>query len=140
MKIDIAKLSQDRELEFLDEWDSKKSELDAPGLNYKTPLKIRVQARKESGLAIAEVSTSARALMTCARCFKEFEVSLDKSFRLVYSLDLAQKVIPLDDDIREELILNYPQKILCQQDCQGLCPRCGTDLNENNCDCIGKKG
>ena len=135
MKIDTSKLSEDRELEFCDEWDSKKSELDAPGLNFKTPLKIRVQARKESGLAIAEVSTSARALMTCARCFKEFEVPLDKSFRLVYSLDLAQKEIPLDDDIREELILNYPQKILCQQDCQGLCLRCGVDLNSEKCKC-----
>ena len=106
MKIDTSKLSEDRELEFCDEWDSKKSELDAPGLNFKTPLKIRVQARKESGLAIAQVLTSARALMTCARGFKEFEVPLDKSFRLVYSLDLARKDIPLDDDIREELIVN----------------------------------
>ena len=135
MKIDIAKLSEDREIEFLEAWDARKYDLDVPGLIYETPLKIRVLVKKESGLAIAKIAVSAKTRWTCSRCFKEFETSFDKTFRLVYSLDLVQKVISLDDDIREELILNYLPKILCQPDCRGLCPRCGADLNESVCKC-----
>ena len=55
--------------------------------------------------------------------------------RELYPLDPGRKIFPVDGNIREELILTYPQKILCKLDCKGLCIRCGADLNENKCKC-----
>jgi uncharacterized protein len=37
--------------------------------------------------------------------------------------------------IREELILAVPEYVLCREECRGLCPRCGKDLNEGPCAC-----
>ncbi|HXF96549.1 MAG TPA: DUF177 domain-containing protein [Gemmatimonadales bacterium] len=37
--------------------------------------------------------------------------------------------------VREELILALPQYVLCREDCRGLCPRCGKDLNAGPCGC-----
>jgi uncharacterized protein len=37
--------------------------------------------------------------------------------------------------VREELILALPQYVLCREDCRGLCPRCGKDLNSGPCGC-----
>ena len=34
-----------------------------------------------------------------------------------------------------DIILALPSKFLCKQDCRGLCPRCGKDLNDGDCDC-----
>jgi uncharacterized protein len=37
--------------------------------------------------------------------------------------------------IREQMILALPTRPLCQEDCRGLCPRCGANLNERDCGC-----
>ena len=44
------------------------------------------------------------------------------------TLDLA----PL---VTEDILLELPTRILCREDCKGLCPKCGTNLNESTCDC-----
>lgn len=135
LKIDVAKLSEREELVWRDEWDPQAWDLETAGLVYKSPLTIEVRAKRDSGLAVLQIFMKAEAFWTCDRCFKGFSTPLEKVFRIAYPLDLAQKVIPLDDDIREELLLSYPVKILCQKDCQGLCNKCGADLNKGKCKC-----
>lgn len=41
----------------------------------------------------------------------------------------------LDELIREDILLSLPTKILCREDCKGLCLYCGANLNEEKCDC-----
>ena len=41
----------------------------------------------------------------------------------------------VDDLVEEDLILDQPSKVLCSEECRGLCPMCGKDLNEGSCDC-----
>ena len=41
----------------------------------------------------------------------------------------------LDEIIREQLILNMDMTVLCREDCKGLCPKCGRNLNEGDCGC-----
>jgi len=43
--------------------------------------------------------------------------------------------IDLDDVVLENLLVSLPLKPLCQEDCRGLCPQCGQDLNDGECDC-----
>lgn len=67
------------------------------------------------------------------------------------SLEMAQ--YPLDDigigyypdeyidmsgDFRESLLLELPTKVVCSEDCKGLCPQCGQDLNEEKCNCCSE--
>jgi len=40
-----------------------------------------------------------------------------------------------DEDLREVLLVEAPDVLLCREDCHGLCPRCGADLNEGLCSC-----
>jgi len=44
--------------------------------------------------------------------------------------------IDLDETIREQLLLELPMKRVCRPDCRGLCPRCGTNLNQSSCACV----
>ena len=54
---------------------------------------------------------------------------LDEQFYVSgYNLDVDQQV-------GNELTLNLPMKILCSEDCRGICNRCGTNLNRGTCDC-----
>jgi len=49
-------------------------------------------------------------------------------------------VIDLDSLVIEQIFLALPVKILCSDRCRGLCPHCGTNLNEESCDCERKTG
>ncbi|MFH1691491.1 MAG: DUF177 domain-containing protein [Candidatus Omnitrophota bacterium] len=139
MKIQLARLSDGQEVDFFQEWDPKKLEIDIEGLEFKGLLNIKVFAKRDSGIVNVHVHIGAPVELTCARCLDKFDGFCDKSFRLIYSVDLAKEDIVLDDNIRQELILSYPQKILCRHDCRGLCSRCGSNLNRSVCKCKTKE-
>ena len=44
-------------------------------------------------------------------------------------------IINLSNDVRDYMILSIPMKRLCKEDCKGLCVKCGSDLNEKQCEC-----
>lgn len=46
--------------------------------------------------------------------------------------------LEFDDIVISDVILSYPQKFLCRDDCRGLCPHCGKNLNEGECGCESK--
>lgn len=93
--------------------------------------------------------------LTCTRCLKEFEqnlrVSLDERFNptvdIVTGLPLPpieeEDVFPINDHheidlteaIRQRIWLEVPMVTLCKEECAGLCPQCGKDLNEGPCGC-----
>lgn len=47
--------------------------------------------------------------------------------------------IDLDELIREQILLALPVRLLCQEECKGLCPECGSDLNHTACQCEEKQ-
>jgi uncharacterized protein len=57
-----------------------------------------------------------------------------------------EEIYPIDDDdidlgplVRDALVLELPMAPLCRQDCAGLCPRCGANLNEGACGCVAPR-
>lgn len=53
----------------------------------------------------------------------------------VYVLDERSRRIDLRPAVREEWLLNVPSFAECREDCRGICPTCGKDLNEGPCEC-----
>jgi uncharacterized protein len=47
----------------------------------------------------------------------------------------GQTVIDMADDVRQTVLLAVPLKNVCREDCRGLCPQCGRNLNDGACDC-----
>lgn len=47
----------------------------------------------------------------------------------------AKHILDLDDALYQNVCLSIPMKILCKDNCAGICPTCGKNLNEGNCDC-----
>lgn len=43
--------------------------------------------------------------------------------------------LDVDEELREDLILEFPMRILCSEDCPGLCPKCGKPLRDGDCGC-----
>ena len=93
--------------------------------------------------------------LSCNRCLKEFELPMHVNFEelfyptvdVVSGLPLApfdeDEIFPIDarhqvdltEAIRQNLLLNLPMMVVCQEDCKGLCPQCGQNLNLGSCEC-----
>ena len=52
---------------------------------------------------------------------------------------LQNGMLDIDDSVREALILSFPMRLLCDEDCPGLCPKCGKNLNRGACGCSQKE-
>ena len=52
---------------------------------------------------------------------------------------LQNGMLDIDDSVREALILTFPMRLLCEEDCPGLCPKCGKSLKEGSCGCSTKE-
>jgi uncharacterized protein len=104
-----------------------------------------------SGEVIVRGAVRGRLARDCRRCLTPVIQELETEVTMVFSPsdDLAEDdgeirlIDPSDIDIdlgpplREELILTIPRYAECRQDCRGLCPRCGVNLNLEECDCTG---
>jgi uncharacterized protein len=52
---------------------------------------------------------------------------------------LQNGMLDIDDSVREALILTFPMRLLCDEDCLGLCPKCGKPRREGECGCTTKE-
>lgn len=48
-------------------------------------------------------------------------------------------MLDVDEELREELMLSFPSKLLCSEDCEGLCPMCGKPKRDGDCGCRKKE-
>lgn len=98
---------------------------------------------------------TAKLEFSCARCLEPVEHEVDKTFDLIYrplgvdrradevSISEAETEIGyyqgegllLEDVLREQVLLATPVRALCREDCKGLCPHCGRNLNQEQCNC-----
>ncbi len=108
--------------------------------------RVKGSVKNQTGIVslTAEVSFLIDALCDrCAAPVKE-ENTIDISHILVSQLNdsdndnfflIDSMHFNLDELIREDILLSLPTKILCRDDCKGLCPYCGANLNEKQCGC-----
>lgn len=119
--------------------------------NFHKPIAINATMEKRGGqlYVTAEVKTS--AIFECDRCVEEFEQDLAARYTKYYVFDELEignfsddgvrvlspdtHQLDLTEDMRETVMLSVPLKLLCAENCQGLCPRCGVNLNRSECKC-----
>jgi uncharacterized protein len=95
---------------------------------------------------------------SCSRCLKSYSFPLDKEFEFVLTPDTRSpktkalnpgelglsfysgEEIDLAPLVREQVLLALPTRPLCNEDCRGLCPSCGVDLNDHSCHCAASRG
>jgi uncharacterized protein len=92
---------------------------------------------------------------SCARCLEPVDLPVNRVFDLIYrpqgvdrraaevAISEAETEIGyyqgeglmLEDVLREQILLATPVRALCREDCKGLCPKCGLNLNSDSCQC-----
>lgn len=117
--------------------DPAKLGLHTKQINFSSHVHVKCFLTKTKNDLFAKCNLTAEVKETCSLCLTEFNMKLQKAVDLHYPLQ-GELSIELDDGIKDEIIIDYPIRILCKQDCKGLCRQCGKNLNEGPCGC--KKG
>jgi uncharacterized protein len=111
--------------------------------------------RKDEPRFMLSGRVQARLEMLCGRCLEPFTLPVDTQVDLTYvphpeqaaddEVELSQddlttafyrdQTLDLAEMLREQFYLALPMRPLCREECKGLCPQCGTNLNQSTCAC-----
>ncbi len=120
------------------------------GVSLATPLQVDLTARPVGDGVFVRGTLRGTVRMACRRCLEDTVRELDETVDFlfdelkedeeeaegeVYPLPARGDEVDLTDAVREQVLLRVPQYVLCREDCRGLCPKCGADLNTAPCDC-----
>ncbi len=115
--------------------------------------------RTSSGV-LADVQATGEVEMQCSRCLRPVTAPISVAFRDEFHSRVEvntgvalpspdeedpfyiseSHMLDLAEAIREYALLEMPMQVFCREDCKGLCPTCGADLNEGPCDCRNDEG
>ena len=111
--------------------------------------------RKGKGKVIMTGNLSAVPLIRCDRCLSSYAHPIKTEYQIIFeygdeswklkeiectSSDLEtviveEPVVDVDDILRQQILLQLPEKRICSMDCKGMCHTCGSALNESSCQC-----
>lgn len=118
---------------------------------FKSQVVVDATVEKSGSQVFLAAEVSAKASFECDRCLTSFISPLRSSYRMYYvteggadsHIDPSEllvvppgfSVIELSDDVRQTILLSVPLKLLCSDQCKGLCPHCGANWNLGECTC-----
>lgn len=131
------------------------STLDIPSINFKgedipvnSPVRVAASITNTGDYLLAKGMIYADLTLVCSRCLDKFSYHLKADFEEKYSdrqpgsVDGEEDInyfegdsIDLTDDIIANILLSLPMKYICSENCKGLCPHCGKNLNTGECNC-----
>ena len=102
------------------------------------PVHYELTAAMVTGGVLIEGVVSTAVSGICGRCLYPVENEGIYTEKLTLFFDEIDNMEELDisEDIRSEMLLALPMNLLCDEECAGLCPVCGADWNEVECDCV----
>ena len=150
MKLDITKGIQqkgsDVAFDLVDSWNEDRWNGDV--IEYTAPVAFSGTYMLADETVIVRGVARAEITSPCARCLKPTVTTVEADVEEAFFRDVdgtleveedqfkySGHVLELDDAVRSALLLEMPFRVLCKEDCKGLCSQCGQDLNINECSC-----
>ena len=147
MRLDVKPILRNPEKRIPFQFEMDLSDMDFSG---RCPIcrPVLVEGEVYSSADVLHLALTAETVLDamCDRCGKEFDQEKKIAYECVLSDEIQDEsnvdIIPLEHDTvdvdelaRTAFILEMDTKTLCSEDCKGLCPRCGADLNLGPCSC-----
>ena len=134
MKVDIAKIN-DTILRLEEVVPAKDWGMDSPDVKFVDDIRLSGEFSRIDKEILVNADIVLDREITCSRCLKHCKQTIKQNFKKSYDSSILSEDLDIDGDLREEILVNFPMKVLCKDDCKGLCSVCGADLNLNECKC-----
>lgn len=151
MLIDIKELFDAPSTEIPVDLNIDLSDIDIWGQKiFTSPVQIKGVFSNRSGLVTLKYKAEVLLEYNCDRCGIRASKKTEYKFEHWLARELESEdnddyilvpdgTIDIDDLVMSDVTLELPFQLLCRDDCKGLCPHCGTDLNVSTCDCNKKQ-
>ena len=148
MRLDLTQLIRSVGMEKPFDYSFEITDVELMGINpFKNGVATCGKVFNIGGALVIQAEATSIFHSICDRCQKEFQVPLSVSFEFNLALKETEEtgedtiivsggMLDINELVRDNLILAVPMKLLCNEDCKGLCVRCGVDLNEVTCSCV----
>ncbi len=139
MKINVKRIPVDGE-DLSGEEPGSIMEIEEPDVQFTRPVKYDFHAQIQNNALLVTGSLTTPVKLRCGKCLKLFDQAL-RVANFVFHQELqGEDFVDLTANIREDIILELPQRAICDEACKGLCPSCGVDLNVTRCQCQPVRG
>ena len=143
MKIDLRQLKRSgkEEEDFSFDFMADNSILTLPDAKFAGPVKITGTIEVVRNSARVEGTIEYQLVGLCSRCLEPASYEDSISFDELYTNEdddnyhYEKDVVDLTQMVNEKIMLSLPYAIYCKDDCKGLCPVCGANLNNGPCNC-----
>lgn len=132
------------------EFDPEIAELDFEERNLsvkRIQVKSKVDRSKHNIVVTSDATASIE--LVCESCLEDYTGQFEETYTILYTtekealeddemvrfLSSGTNQIDLTEGLRESILLALPMRFKCQEDCKGLCARCGANLNTEPCEC-----
>lgn len=109
--------------------------LEGDELKAITAISVKAKIEKVGHTIIARSLIQSVYAGNCSRCLEPASQPWKNSYIFNFSVDPTTEFIDLSEEVRQELILNLPVRLLCAEACKGICVGCRVNLNTEECKC-----
>lgn len=111
---------------------------------FQEPVRVTGQIENRAGVVRLVFDVKSVLSLHCDRCLAPFDRETQASFEHILVQEAntdgdyvvcEDGVLDLAELVRTDFLLELPTKVLCREDCKGLCPHCGKNLNFDSCQC-----
>jgi uncharacterized protein len=134
MKIRVDSL-EDQEIKVEEDISADSWNMDNLDIKFVENIHLDCKFKKIGKEILVDTDVVTHRMITCSRCLESVRQEVEQKSSFAYNVDDLGEYLDIDDDVREDLLLNFPMKVLCVPECKGLCPGCGTNLNQGECNC-----
>lgn len=134
MKIHLAQI-QDGGLRLEGEDSVAILDIEDEGAVFQTPISYNVFAQHLGAALLVQGRVWTIVTLRCSRCLKHFEQPLCADEFVVHRELTGEEEVDLTPEVREDILLQLPAYAVCSEQCRGLCPVCGQNLNQRVCKC-----
>ncbi len=157
---DIPREGREMESEQVPGWlDERLAREEGQPLRFLGPIRIHLTLSRSGRTVLVESRIRAEAEFSCDRCLDPFPSVLSSAYKATLKPkpqvspdeevelgrdDLETEFyegdeIDLTPILQDQLLLAFPQKSVCREDCRGLCQRCGQNMNRGTCQCADRE-
>ena len=135
MKIETSQISGDG-IQVEGEESASIMDYETQEYHFTDPVHLKLKLSMVDKMLYVSGEIITNADLCCSRCAIWFKHEIvNREYAFEQEIKNPGEIIDLTRSIREDIIFSLPQKILCKEDCRGLCPQCGQNMNEKSCGC-----
>ena len=120
MKVKVERIS-DKIIELEEEIPASSWDMDSVDVTFVNSIHLKCKFFRAREEIVVETLVTTQREIVCSRCLSQTRQTIEQNFKNTYKNSELRDYLEVDNDIRENILISFPMKVLCKEDCRGIC-------------------